>query len=329
MSEEWVSASDIEKFGYCPLSWWLSREDDVITEELERGTKEHHEIGELLGDVKEKEERSHKFEHLVLWLAVAASVVSIMGLTLIESEQVFYQIFIVLSLIWLLAAVVLLYLSETGIFKSDSFTFERLILVFAMVATILVVFSYTLRLSDEMFAMVAQIISLSWLVGASYWLKHSLALTQEASKKRRLLAVRDGEVKYVDRPKKTAKLLMSEKHKVRGRPDYILEIDGEDVPVEVKTGRTPKGPFFSHILQIASYCLLLEEENGQRPSYGIVKYGDTEFEIDYDETLKELLLAKLDEMRKLRVIGEAHRNHNREGKCRNCSRRDICPESLV
>ncbi len=329
MSEEWISASDIEKFGYCPLSWWLSREDDVTNEDLQRGTEEHNEIGEILGDVKEKEERSHSIEHLVLWLAVAASVVSIMGLTLIKSDQYIYQIFIVLSLIWLLAAVFFLYVSESGFFKGDTFTFERIILIFAMIATILGVYSLTLMGENILFARLAQIISLSWLIGASYWLKRSLALTAEASEKRKLLDIRDGEVKYVDRQKKKAKLLASEKYKLRGRPDYILEIEGENIPVEVKTGRIPKGPFFSHILQIAAYCLLLEEESGVPPSYGIVKYGETEFEIDYDETLKELLIAKLDDMRKIISTEEVHRNHNRKGKCKYCSRREICPESLI
>ncbi len=328
MSEEWISASDIEKFGYCPLSWWLSREDDITNEDLQRGTEEHNEISEILGEVKDKEETSSRIEPIVLWLAVAASVVSIMGLTLFQPERFMYQILIILSLIWLLAAVFFLYVSETGLFKGDSFTFERIILIFAMVATILGIYSLTLPLSDELFARLAQILSLSWLVGASYWLKRSLTLTEEASQKRKVLDVREGAVKYVDRLKKKAKLLASETHKLRGRPDYILEIDGKNIPVEVKTGRTPKGPFFSHILQIAAYCLLLEETSN-RPSYGIVKYEENEFEIDYDEKLKELLITKLAEMRQLTVSEDVHRNHNREGKCRFCSRRKICPESLV
>lgn len=97
----------------------------------------------------------------------------------------------------------------------------------------------------------------------------------------------------------------------------------------MKTGRVPRGPFFSHILQVAAYCLLLEEEQGEAPPFGIVKYGDKEFEVDYDESLKELLIKKVEEMREAKETGEVHRNHNREGKCLHCSRRDICPERLV
>jgi CRISPR-associated exonuclease Cas4 len=42
-----------------------------------------------------------------------------------------------------------------------------------------------------------------------------------------------------------------------------------------------------------------------------------------------LLLQKLGEMRGAIVKGEAHRNHNRPGKCIHCSRRSGCPERLA
>ncbi len=329
MSEDWISASDIEKFGYCPLSWWLSRDKDVTSEVLKKGTKDHQEIGEKLNDVKDKEEKSHRLENLILWLAVAASLVSLSGLTFVRTEQLLNEVFIILSLIWLLAAVFFLYVSESEIIRTDRFAIEQIILIFAMVATILGVYSITLPLSDDMIARLAQILSLSWLIGASYWLKRSLALTKEAKEKRRSLDVMQGDVKYVDVAKKTPPMLVSKNYRLRGRPDYILEIDGADIPVEVKTGRVPRGPFFSHILQIVAYCLLLEEMSGKTPPYGIIKYSGTEFEIEYDESLKELLIDKMADMREIMKTEDIHRNHNREGKCRHCSRRELCPEALV
>ena len=72
-----------------------------------------------------------------------------------------------------------------------------------------------------------------------------------------------GRVDYIGEGNAQGRLLRSETYRLTGRPDYIVEINGELVPVEVKSGRMPRGPLFSHILQTAAYCLLLEEEEGR------------------------------------------------------------------
>lgn len=330
MGEEWISASDIEKYGYCPLSWWLhEKEEEIVSEKLKKGKEKHEEFSKELDDVKKKEEESGYIENLVLWLAVASTVVSIMGLTFFRSDQFLSEIIIVNALIWVLAATFFLFSSETGIFKGEELRIERIILIFAIGSTILAVYSLTLSISDFQFARLAQIISLFWLAGATYWLKRSIVLRNEAEDKRRELSVEQGDVEYVDREKEKSRMLESEEFRLRGRPDYILKVEDDTVPVEVKTGRVPKGPFFSHVLQIAAYCFLVEQDTGNSPPYGVVKYGDEEFEVEFDESLKDLLLEKLDDMREALEEEDVHRNHSREGKCKNCSRRDICPESLV
>ncbi|HKZ90276.1 MAG TPA: CRISPR-associated protein Cas4, partial [Thermoplasmata archaeon] len=80
---------------------------------------------------------------------------------------------------------------------------------------------------------------------------------------------------------------------------------------------------------VAAYCLLLEETDGRAPPYGILRYDGTSHEIEYNEDLKKLLLGKVAEMRTALAKGEAHRNHNRPGKCLGCSRRSACPERLA
>ena len=330
MGEPWISASDVEKFGYCPLSWWLNEsEKEVINESLKEGREEHKKITGEIDQVKEKEEATKKFENLILWLAISATLLSIAGLSLIRPERIFSQIFQVNALIWLLAATFFLFMSEKGLIKEEEFKTERVILIFAMVATGLGILSLTLPLLDDYLARITQIISLVWLIGASYWLKRSLSLGREVKLKKEKLKMPDGEVDYVDIYEEDSKLFSSDKYRLRGRPDYIVKEDNVKIPVEIKTGRVPKGPFFSHILQTAAYCLLLEEETGKSPPYGIVKYGDKEFEVEYDNELKDLLLEKLDDMREIFQTEDVHRNHNRKGKCRNCSRREICPESLA
>src|SRR5439155_25591944 len=105
-----------------------------------------------------------------------------------------------------------------------------------------------------------------------------------------------------------------------GRPGAVVMEGEHPLPVELKTGRVPRGPLLSPILQVVAYCVLLEEEYGHAPPYGIIRYGDTAFEIEYNEDQKSLLLQKLGEMRAAIAKGGAHRNHNRPGKCIHCSR---------
>ena len=50
-----------------------------------------------------------------------------------------------------------------------------------------------------------------------------------------------------------------------GKPDYLIEKNGQLIPVEVKSGRAPEAPYDSHIFQLASYCLLVEKTYGKRP----------------------------------------------------------------
>jgi len=49
----------------------------------------------------------------------------------------------------------------------------------------------------------------------------------------------------------------------------------------------------------------------------------------WDKHAKQHLRDSIIEVQRLMVEGGAKRNHEREGKCRNCSRRYACSESLV
>ncbi|MDG6221472.1 MAG: Dna2/Cas4 domain-containing protein, partial [Candidatus Thermoplasmatota archaeon] len=86
---------------------------------------------------------------------------------------------------------------------------------------------------------------------------------------------------------------------------------------------------FSHILQLSAYCFLVEEAYKRIPPYGIIRYGQTEFQIEYTPEMKQMVIEKANEMREKLVTGDVHRNHGRESKCRYCSRRSVCPERLA
>jgi len=121
---------------------------------------------------------------------------------------------------------------------------------------------------------------------------------------------------------------VSKKYGISGRPDYILQQNGAEIPVEIKTGRIPRGPLFSHIIQVAAYCLILEDNRGKPITHGLLRYGSVEHEVEFTPDLKKLVIDKAEDIRKARIAGGAHRNHNRPSKCKGCSRKTVCPEKL-
>jgi CRISPR-associated exonuclease Cas4 len=127
----------------------------------------------------------------------------------------------------------------------------------------------------------------------------------------------------LDRP------LFSREFQLTGKPDYLVADGADIIPVEVKSGRAPAQPYRSHVLHLAAYCLLVEECYGRQPPYGIVKYDDRAFEVDYTDGLEEELLAILEDMQADLADGDAPRNHEDTRRCQACGHREHCDESLV
>lgn len=332
--QEIISASDIERFCYCPLSWWLGRHGmDAQGEAVETGQKAHDKIGGELVEIKTKEREVKTYERLVLWFAVMASVLSLIGVASVATigSQFFKIVVDIIAIVWLLAALFYLYMSENLATMSTRMKFEVGFVVTGMVVTIVAILSIPLYLiSDLKVALILEILALVWLIGTTVVLYFALKNTEQAGTKKAKQGIKEGEVHYVDTPEgqKRSEVLMSDIHNVSGRPDYILKINNKSIPVEIKTGRVPKGPLFSHIIQLACYLLIIENNYGT-PPYGILRYGDREHKIEYTEDLRKTLLEKIAEMRVALRTSEAHRNHRRPGKCRSCSRRAKCPERLV
>jgi CRISPR-associated exonuclease Cas4 len=326
------SASEVEKFDYCPLSWWLAREvGEEDTEDMDVGVEKHEEVARHVSEIRSNERRAEESETVVLYFAIAATVISVLGITFFQNlMRDIGQIMGVLALIWLLSAVYFLYKAETLATQEERFLAERIMLWFAIVATLLAVYMVAfITIEDVPLSRVLQVAALVWLVGASFFLHRALVNQEAATAAREAHGVAEGDITYIDSKREKPKLFASDKWGLRGRPDYVVLVDDEHIPVEVKTGRTPRGPLFSHILQLAAYCLLLEEEYGTPPPYGLLRYENAQHEVEYNEDLKHLLLGKMEEMRTALLKGEAHRNHNRLGKCEHCSRRAVCPERLT
>jgi CRISPR-associated exonuclease Cas4 len=118
--------------------------------------------------------------------------------------------------------------------------------------------------------------------------------------------------------------------KLTGKPDYILRLrEGVLVPVEVKSTPAPTQPYANHIMQLAAYCLLLERTSGQRPPYGLLRYRNQTFQVDYTPELEQTLLALVEEIREVERQGVAPaRSHIETNRCRGCGYREICEQRL-
>lgn len=114
-----------------------------------------------------------------------------------------------------------------------------------------------------------------------------------------------------------------------GKPDYLIEKNGQLIPVEVKSGRAPEAPYDSHIFQLASYCLLVEKTYGKRPPYGVIHYENRDFAIDYTRELESALIELLADMKEDDIKRDVPRSHEQPSRCKRCGFRNVCDQSLA
>jgi CRISPR-associated exonuclease Cas4 len=152
----------------------------------------------------------------------------------------------------------------------------------------------------------------------------------QAARQRAASGLPGGRVIYAD-PKQWGPLeepLYDARLKLTGKPDYLVRQGEQIIPVEVKTGRTPTAPRDGHIFQLAAYCLLVERTLGVRPSYGILRYPERTFAVDYTPELEEALLATLAEMRRDERRGDCPRSHEQPARCGRCGYRAHCDQRI-
>lgn len=275
MAKKVITSSEIERFAYCPYSWWLSREGvKGEGEAIKQGVENHHDLEASLDLIKEVDEAAGVAETGLIGFNSGTIILALVGI-------------MVLTL---------------GFFgKNESSNLGAIIIIFGLV----------------------------WTLIASFYLYEYLTRTDVSMTLRASHGVPAGEIEFSDKIR--APSYFSEKYMLSGKPDYIIKKGDDHIPVEIKTGRVPRGPFFSHIIQVVAYCILIEENFGKAPPYGILEYADhVQHSIDYDEKGKAMVIEKLDEMREmLTEKRKPYRNHNRKGKCMNCSRRSHCPVKLA
>ena len=319
-----ASAGDLEKYAYCPLSWWLSKKHKVVYKE---GVKKHKEIQRELKEIQKKESRIKFYEKHILFFATASTILAIAGLALLGSvENVLKYFFVTVALFWLLNSAFFLYRGSKAppILK---IRYEKLLLVSSMGALIVAFFVILFSIApNKEISKFVEILSLLWVIIASLIFYRSLYLAEKIVEKKIKYAPLESEIEYVGTD--AAEEIISEKYELRGKPDYIIRVGDDYIPVEEKTTER-NAPHLPHVIQLTAYCMLIEDKYGKSPPYGIIRYKNVQFKVPYELRWKEMVLELKKKMEDDLKRGEAHRNHYNIKKCKNCVRKEFCPERLA
>ena len=372
-----VSASDLERHTYCPVSWQLSKAGvSGEGEAIEKGMLAHDQIHEKMQEFKRSEDRASR-ELLIWswWITVLCALSADSAAFFFVNEGAISEAFIqdmgrylvMLAVVWLVLAIMLISLpwrrwlgrpfglaqppiigssglkseeiaspfefennnENEGGFGKGGVTEARLLLASIAVALHGLAIYWAQNRTILTFSLI--VVTLAWLLFSAWQLHRVLISGQEADGARDDAGMsKKGILAYSDDAGESAALLVDEEIGIRGRPDQIVKIDNQFIPVEQKTGKIPREPHDSHRMQLLAYLHLVSNTTGTMPDYGILRYGgDALFTVPWNDSEKENLATSIQEVQRLMVEGGAQRNHERIGKCRNCSRRKMCPQSLV
>ena len=188
----------------------------------------------------------------------------------------------------------------------------------------------------DRYYVISIVLAFLWLLGAAFFIKRGASLSRGIEESVAGIGLPQGSrIVSRDAPKEMGRgrVLTSKKHFLIGTPDLIIEEGGSKLPVEFKSGRIPPKPHFNHIMQLTCYMILMDVNLGKAPPYGYIEYGSPggekqRFRVDSDLMTRAIALSKVSEIRSAYRTGEAHRDHDRPGKCRNCAKFSICPERL-
>jgi|GEM_PF-233512 len=145
---------------------------------------------------------------------------------------------------------------------------------------------------------------------------------------RKEYGILEGRIVYTDLDK-PAEPLFSEQLRLTGKPDFIVKFKGQYIPIEVKTGITDS-PYRNHVMQLAAYCLLVEEKYNEVTPFGVLVYGGgRQFRIPFEAYLRSQMITIMEEMRTKLATGIIRRNHNLIAKCQYCSMRVHCSQKIA
>ena len=170
---------------------------------------------------------------------------------------------------------------------------------------------------------------------AAFLLAAALLIFKRSRNMRVESGMPQGEVVYDDSGvrEELEKPLLSRRYGLVGRPDYLVRTrqnrESWVIPVEVKSTRAPERPYNSHVLQLAAYCLLVEDAYRLRPPYGLLRYADKTYKIPFTDPLRYRVLDTADAIRRARGASDIDRSHDDPARCAGCGYHNHCDQRLA
>jgi CRISPR-associated exonuclease Cas4 len=130
----------------------------------------------------------------------------------------------------------------------------------------------------------------------------------------------------VSRP---SRVLRSARHGIAGKPDYLIEERGYIAPVELKPSRESDSPWLRDVVQLAAYCLLLEETEPRFAGYGYLRYANRTFRVDFTDRVRGELLRTIAGMRADLTADDVPPNHHDPRRCARCMLVRVCGRAVV
>lgn len=120
---------------------------------------------------------------------------------------------------------------------------------------------------------------------------------------------------------------------LRGRPDYLLELESGGrsllVPLELKPGRRSRRVYDSDAIQVAAYLVALRAMAADdAASFGYLRYATGTFRVQLTGELYRRVVAIVQAVRAGRRAAVVHRSHSIRQRCAGCPMRQHCDEVL-
>ena len=363
-----ASASDLERFVYCPRSWHLNKLGiEGKGNAIKKGNIAHNKLDENYRQVVYTKKKELQNKLIWSWWILIVVALILDGLLfrfadLFIDTRGFSLMLASLSIAWLVVGLFLVIVPwrrivgemeksqdendpildlitpafepviEKDNFKGGWWRFGSIEVTIILAAASISIHGAALIWAKDraMMAFVILIIAMIWNGLSAYRLNLLLSSHDSAQLAREEVQLNEEDIVAYSDGVRMAGLFFDEKTGLRGRPDQIVRMDGRYVPIEQKTGRIPKKPHESHRIQLFAYLSLIEEFSENPPKQGMLRYGEHDVHlIEWNDSARIELFQKLSELHEAIAKGDGTRNHKQLGKCRSCSRRRDCDQRLV